>query len=84
MKKFLDNKDASAVPVVYFVLAIIGAGALYSLLFLEIGLPMFSSYVPDSDSKTFIMMGIYGLPLIAMIVGSLALLKEGLKREDSR
>jgi len=36
--------------------------------------------IPSGDSKTFIYMGLYGVPLIVLVVGVFALLKEGLKR----
>jgi hypothetical protein len=80
MKKLLFDDTASIVPVLLFILTIFGVGALYTLFFTEIALPTFSSYIPDSDSKTFIFMIIYALPLIILIVGVFALLKEGLKR----
>jgi uncharacterized membrane protein required for colicin V production len=80
MRRLLSDDTASIVPVLLFILAIVGVGALYTLLFTEVALPIFSSYIPDSDSKTFIFMIIYALPLIILLVGVFALLKEGLKR----
>lgn len=81
MRKILDNQEASAVPIILFVITIVGVGALYTLFFIEIGIPTFTSYIPASDSKTFIMMGIYGMPLLILMVGVISLLKAGLKRE---
>jgi hypothetical protein len=80
MRKLKDNKDASVVPLILFVLTILGCGALYSLLFLEIALPSLSHMIPDSDSKTFILMGIYATPLFILVIGVLAFLQAGLKR----
>jgi hypothetical protein len=83
MKKFLSNLDGSAVPVILFVLAIIVCGALYTLFFVEIGIPEFDSYTSSGDPKTFIMMCIYAIPGIILVVGVICLVKTGLKREVS-
>ena len=80
MRKILKNNNASAVPVILFIMTIIGCGALYTLFFLEVGLPELEDYIPDSDAKTFIMMGIYALPLFILITGVVSLLIAGLKR----
>ena len=70
----------SVVPLILFFLVIFGAGALYTLFFTEVALPLVDGLVPASDSKTFIFMVIYALPMIILIVGVFSLLKEGLKR----
>jgi hypothetical protein len=75
----LKNNDSGIVNLLLFLLTIFGTGALYSLFFLEIALTLFSSYIPDSDAKTFIFMGIYGVPLIILIVGVFSLVRSGLK-----
>ena len=79
MKPIIENKEASAVPVILFVTTIIVIGALYTLFFLEIGFPMFRSWIPASDSKTFIIMCIYAIPLFILIIGIISTLKEALK-----
>ena len=81
MRKFLNNSVASAVPLILFLLTIVSMGALYTLFFIEIGYPLLDTIiVPDSDSKTFIMMCMYAIPLVVLIVGVIALLMAGLKR----
>ena len=81
MVKLLNNNIGSAVPVILYVLGIIGAGALYTLLIIEVGQPTFDSYIPSGDVKTFVMMMIYGIPLFILVVGVIALIRSGLKRE---
>ena len=79
-RSLINNSDANVVPVILFILAIFGCGALYTLFFTEIALPTFSYMIPDSDSKTYIFMLIYALPLIILLIGVFALLKSALKR----
>ena len=81
MLKLRNNYEASAIPIIYFLLTIIVCGALFSLLFLEVAFPTFLSFIPDSDSKTFIIMGLRGMLLIILFVGIICLLREGIKRE---
>lgn len=76
----LTNNNYGVTNLLLFIITIFGCGALYTLFFLEIALPSFESMIPASDSKTFIMMGIYGLPLIILIVGVFSLIRSGLKR----
>ena len=80
LKNLLKNHEASAVPIILFFMAIFVCGALYTLFFVEIGYPTFDSYVPASDSKTFIMMCLYAIPLFIIIIGVICLIKSGLKR----
>ena len=80
MKKLLKNNEASAVPVILFVVTIIVCGALYTLFFIEIGFPSLSGFIPTSDSKTFIMMLIYSIPVLVILVGVISLLQSGMKR----
>jgi len=75
-----DNK-ASFIPIVYFMLTIIVCGALFTLFFIEIGFPTFLDFIPNSDSKTFILMGIRGLLLIILFTGIICLIREGIKME---
>ena len=77
---FIKNNCASAAPLLLFILTILVVGALYTLFFIEIGIPSLSSYIPASDSKTFTMMGIYAIPLIVAVTGVISLLKAGQKR----
>jgi len=79
-RNFLKNNKASAIPIILFLVTIVSCGALYTLFFIEIGIPAFNSLIPASDSKTFIMMLIYGLPLIVIIIGGISLIKAGIKR----
>ena len=80
MRSIIENNTASAVPVILFVMTLIVCGALYSLFFYEIGIPMLGGLIPASDSKTFIMMLIYAIPLFVLIIGTISLMKTGLKR----
>ena len=80
IKKIIKNNYASVNPILLFILTLFVCGFLYSLLFILIGLPLFKSYIPDSDSKTVILMGIYALPLIILLVGVICVFKEGLKK----
>jgi len=80
MKSILKDNKASAVPVMLFVVTILVCGALYSLFFIEIGIPQLGGYIPASESKTFIMMLIYAIPLFVLLIGVICLLKAGIKR----
>jgi len=81
MRKLKSNNNGSAVPLILFILAIIGAGALYTLLIIEVGQPAVDSYIPSGDVKTFVMMIIYGIPVFILVVGVIALIKSGIKQE---
>jgi len=70
----------AAVEILTYVITIFACGALYSLLFLGIAFPVFKAFVPDSDTKTLMMMFFYGLLGIILIVGVIALIVEGIKR----
>ena len=80
MRKIIINNYASAVPLILFVLTIVGCGALYTLFFLEIAYPSLLYMVPDSDSKTFIMMVMYAIPLFVLVIGVIAVIKAGIKQ----
>jgi Kef-type K+ transport system membrane component KefB len=79
MRKLKENNNGSIVPIIAFFLTIIVCGALYTVLFLEFGLPTLKSWIPASDAKELIITGIYAIPLIVALVGVLALLLSGLK-----
>ena len=79
-RKLLTNKYGSAVPIILFLLAIMACGGLHTLFMLEIAFPLFEGYIPASDSKTFIMMCMYAIPLFVIVIGVISLVKSGLKR----
>lgn len=79
MRDIKNNNYGSVIPLILFVLTILGCGALYSLFFIEIALPSLSYMIPTSDAKTFIIMGIYAMPLFIFFVGIYAFLQSGLK-----
>lgn len=81
MRKLRNNNVGSAVPVILFIVTIVGCGGLYTLFFLEFGLNFFDSYIPESDVKTFLYMCFYGMPILILTVGSICLVRAGLKRE---
>lgn len=80
LRKLKDNNYASPVPIALFFLTLFVCGALYTLLFVEVGLPLMESWIPASAAKTLIITGIYAIPIIISVVGVLALLLSGLKR----
>jgi len=41
---------------------------------------MLKGFIPASDSKTFIMMFLYAIPLFVLFIGVISLLKAGMKR----
>jgi len=81
MKSLKKDNNAYAVPLILFVLSLFALGALYTLFFTQIALPELSYMIPDSDAKTFILMMIYGIPGMIILVGGIALIKEGLRRD---
>ena len=82
MRSLLRDNNASALPVILFVVTIIACGAMYTLFFIEIAIPSLSSFIPASDSKTLIMMLIYAMPLTVLLVGVVALMLAGIKRNQ--
>lgn len=80
MLRKLSDTSYAAVEIVYYVITIFVAGALYSLLFIVIALPLFRDFIPASDTKTLIMMFMYGLPGIILVVGALALIIRGVQK----
>lgn len=78
-RNIIKNNEASAIPLILFIITIICCGALYTLFFLEIGFPTLDSFIPASDSKTFIYMLFYAIPLFLLIVGLIALMTSALK-----
>ena len=82
MKNITHDNNASAVPIILFLVTILGCGLFYTLLFLEIFFPSIAYLVEGSDSRVFIMMCFYAIPLFVIIIGVISLLKAGLKRYD--
>jgi hypothetical protein len=81
LRSLKDNNVGSIIPILWFIITIFSVGAIYTLFFIEIGVPTFSSWIPASDSKTFILMMFFAMPLFILLVGAVALVKAGLKRE---
>jgi len=79
MRKLIDNNVCSAVPLILFILTIVSCGALYTLFFVEVAYPSLLYMIPDSDSKTFIMMGMYAIPLFVILIGVFSVIKAGIK-----
>jgi len=79
MTNIIKNSYGSAVPLILFILVILVCGALYTLFMVEVAYPSLLHMVPESDSKTFIMMGMYAIPLFIIIIGIFALIKAGIK-----
>ena len=80
MRKLKENTNASVVPIILFILTILIAGSMYTWFFLEIGFPTFTGYIPSSDAKTLLMTLLYGIPVVILVVGVIALVKAGLKQ----
>ena len=76
----LSKNNHAAIEILYYIITIFVVGALYSILFIGIAFPAFKNFIPASDSKTLIMMFMYGLPGIILIVGVIALIKYGIDK----
>jgi hypothetical protein len=83
LRKLSDANNA-AVEILTYVITIFVCGALYSLLFIGIAFPVFRAFVPDSDSKTLMMMFFYGLLGIILLVGAIALIREGIMKNRNQ
>ena len=83
MRKLKHNNFCSAVPLILFILTILVCGALYTLFMVEVAYPSLLWMIPNSDSKTFIMMGMYAIPLFILLIGVFALIKSGAKEKWS-
>lgn len=83
MRKLIKDYSGSVVPPILFILCIFGGGALYTLFFIEIGIPVMNAWFPveSSDSKTYIFMIIYSIPIIITLVLLGALFLSGLKKQ---
>ena len=81
MRKLKHNNTGSAIPLILFAVTILGCGAFYTILFIEIGLPIFNDYIPEGDAKTFILMCIYSIPIFIITIGGIALVTSGMKQK---
>ena len=83
MTKFKDNNQGNISIIAIYLMTIISLGALYTLLFIEFAIAELAPIIPGSfgDYKTFILMFIYAIPIFIILVSSLAVLKNALKRE---
>ena len=72
-RAFRSNNDASAIPLILFVITIVSCGALYSLFFVEVAYPNLQYLIPASEYKVFLMMLMYAIPLFVIFVGVVAL-----------
>jgi hypothetical protein len=80
----LTEESYAAVELLSYILTIFVCGALYSLLFIGIAFPVFRAFVPDSDSKTLMMMFFYGLLGIILVVGAIAIIREGIMKNRNQ
>jgi hypothetical protein len=80
MKSLINNNSGSVNPLVLFIITIFGAGALYTLFFIEIAFPVLMWMLPNDAARIYIMMVIYAVPAIIIFVGILVLFLNGLKR----
>ena len=77
-----DNNAGGALPLIIALIGLIVGGALYSLLFIEIGFPEFLGFIPSSDSKTFIVMMLRAVPLFVLFVFIVAVIKQGIRKDE--
>lgn len=77
LQRFSKSEIAS-VPILLYPLGLFVCGALYTLFFIETAYPMLKYLIPASDSKTFIMMLMYAIPLFILIILTIAFVKAGL------
>jgi len=80
LRSLKNNTFGSAVPLILYVVTIFFCGALYTLFFLEVFYPSFLSMVPASDSKIYITMILYAIPLLVILIGFIAVIRTGLKK----
>ena len=80
-KVFMQDTDASAVPLILIIATILICGALFSLLFIEIAFPLLSGYIPAGDAKNMVMMLMRAIPLFLLFGGIGAAVIAGIKRQ---
>jgi hypothetical protein len=78
-----NNNEANVSIIAIYLMTIISIGALYTLLFIEVAIPNLAPLIPDDLGvfKTSTLTIVYAIPLIVILVSSLAVLKNALKRE---
>jgi len=83
MVKVINNNQGNISIIAIYLMSIISLGALYTLLFLEMAIPNLAPLIPNDLGmyKTVFLMLIWGIPIIILLVSSLAVIKTGLKRE---
>ena len=80
----LNDEGSGAVPVLLFIITIIAAGALYTLLFITIFYKVFAVLIPDSVFKSVIVWGaFYYAPIVIIVVGILWVVQMGLKESQT-
>jgi len=82
MRSLKNNTEASAIPLILFVLGLFATGAVYTFCFIYIA-PCFYDLVPNGMFKTLILGIIYFVPLVVLLVGVLSLLLSGIKKDGS-
>lgn len=82
LRPIVNNNYGSAIPIILYTFGLLGAGALYHLLFIQIGLPIFSPFIPtDLDPYRYVVLGIiYFLPLLILLMAIFSIIHAGLKR----
>lgn len=81
MRKLNSNNEGSVIPLILFIITIIASGALYTILIVEVAFPAVEDWLPATEVGTFIKMMIYAIPMVVLIIGTLALLLSGVKKE---
>jgi hypothetical protein len=81
IRNIKNNNTASVVPLILYVVTIFSLGAFYTLIFTQMLIPTLGYMLPSSDATTFILLAIYGIPFLLLVVGGVALIKEGLRRD---
>ena len=81
-RTFKNNNYGNISIIAMYLMTIISLGTLYTLFFLELAIPNLAPLIPSDLGmyKTVFLMLIYGMPIIIIVVCSLAVMKSGLKR----
>ena len=80
MRRILFNDYASVNPILLFLMTLVVTGLLYSLLFTQVFFPFFDSMIPASDSKVYLYMLFYAMPLFIVVVGMISVFQAALKK----
>jgi len=76
-----QDNASGAVPLILYMLGILAAGGMYTLCFIYIA-PTLHDMIPDGYVKTTILGIILVVPLIILFVGAIALIIEGIKKDQ--